>query len=255
MRTQRMSYLTKLTFETTPFTPGSVLDYQPGAKKVSIYPALESGFPDVVGVDIPLRSKAPANLFSNGWAAWLEVEGKRRVFYCIAANGDFIECNSEAVPTGGQWFVIMSDPAGKIEGVRCLPADLSDPAEVMRTAAIMHEFEANSKPIAKGETKILPIDRDLLVHRFTAEISAPGATFVHTGNVSDIRAKKYDPDGFKYFKKAHVWNYGSSKAIIAESTLNGFHVATFDSNGKQVYTERANTFNGALNSAHKLFNQ
>lgn len=250
-----MSYLTKLTFENTPFTPGSVLDYQAGSKKVSISPLLGSGFPDVVGVDVPLRSKAPANLFSNGFAAWVETDGKKRAFYCIAANGDHIECNTETPPTGGQWFVISCDTAGKIEGVRCFNADLSDPAEVIRTAAIMAEFEANSKPITKGETKIHPIDRDLLVHRFSAEISTTGATFTHVGNVSDIRAKKHDLDGFKYFKRAFLWTYGSSRAIIAESTLSGYHTAVFDSNGQQQYTERANTFTGALNTAHRLFHQ
>ena len=250
-----MSYLTKLTFETTPFTPGSTIDYQPGAKKVSIFPTLESGFPDVQNVDIPFRSKAPANLFSNGFAAWIEADGKKRAFYCIYANGDHIECHTETPPTGGQWFVIQADTAGKIEGVRCFNADLSDPAEVIRTAAIFSEFEANSKPITKGETKIHPIDRDLLVHRFSAEISTTGATFTHVGNVSDIRAKKYDLDGFKYFKRAFVWNYGDSKAIIAESTLNGFHVAVFGGNGVQLFTERANTFTGALNTCHRLFHQ
>ena len=251
-----MSYLTKLTFETTPFTPGSVLDYNAGSKKVSVFPTLESGFPDVVGVDIPLRSKAPANLFSNGFAAWIEADGKKRAFFCIYANGDFLECSSETPPTGGQWFVIQADAAGKIEGVRCFNADLSDPAEVIRTAAIMAEFEANSKPITKGETKILPIDRDLLVHRFTAEISTTGATFTHVGNVSDIRARKYEPDSsFKYFKRAFVWNYGDSKAIVAESTLGGYHTAVFGGNGAQLYTERANSFTGALNTCHRLLNQ
>ena len=137
MRHQRVSKLTKLNFEAVnTHTPGSVLDYQPNGKtaKVSIFPALESGFPDIENVEIPLRSgvKAPANLFSSGWAAWIEIDGVKRAFFAISANGDFIECNnSETVPTGSQWFVTQSDAAGKVEAVKCFPVDFSDAGETM----------------------------------------------------------------------------------------------------------------------------
>lgn len=256
MRNSRMSFLTKLTFENTPFTPGSVLDYQPGAKKVSIYPALESsGFPDVVGVDIPLRSKAPANLFSNGWAAWLEIGGVKRAFFAISANGDFIECNSETPPTGSQWLIIQADTTGKVEAVKCFPVDFGDPAETMKLAAIMYQFEAQAKPITTGKTTILQIDRERLVHNFTAEMSAPGVSFSVTAPVSEIRAKKFDVEGFRYWKRAFVWPNGSGKALIAQTTLGGYHVATFSPDGEQKFSERANLFSAALISAHRQLHE
>ncbi len=255
-----MSYLQKLTFENTPFTPGSVLDYQPNGKtaKVSIYPALESsGFPDVVGVDIPLRSgaKAPANLFSSGWAAWLEIDGVKRAVFAISANGDFIEGNSENVPTGSQWFVIQTDATGKVEAVKCFPVDFGDPSHIFKLAAIMYQFEAQAKPLNTGKTTILPIDRERLVHNFTAEMSAPGVSFSVTAPVSEIRAKKFDVEGFRYWKRAFVWPNGSGKALIAQTTLGGYHVATFSPDGEQKFSERANLFSAALISAHRQLHE
>lgn len=259
MKNQRMSFLTKLTFEKTPFTPGSVLDYQPNGKtaKVSIFPTLETTFPDVIDVEIPLRSgaKAPANLFSSGWAAWVEIGGVKRAFFAISANGDFIECDSETPPSGSQWFVIQADVAGKVEAVKCFPVDFGDPSHIFKLAAIMYQFDNQAKPIVAGKTTILPIDRERLVHNFTAEMSAPGVSFSVTAPVSEIRAKKFDVDGFKYWKRAFVWPNGKGKALIAQTTLGGYHVATFDSEGRQQFSERSPLFTAALNAAFRQLHE
>jgi hypothetical protein len=246
-----MSKPVHLNFEPS-YPTYSKMTYGPAGKvaRVSVFPSYETNFPDVTGIEIPIRDgkKAPPRLIGDCWVAWLEVEGKKRAFFALSASGEFCVADDYDPESGSQYIIVMTDPAGKVEEVRALPAD-DDPGALMRRAARLHVFAKRAAPIQSATTKIHSVDAFRMEHKFTATIDAPGINFVHTGTVADIRNNGLNPEGFKYFKKAWLWPFDHGAAVIALNAFGKYQIAVYDSTGKQQATAAAETFNVALHLA------
>jgi hypothetical protein len=235
----------------------AVLHYEPAGNtaRVSIYPALGTGFPDVVNVTLEIANgkKSPGSLFSNGHAAWYEIDNRPRCFFVINANGEQLKSDSTDEKTGSQVLVIQAAADGKLEAVKVLPAYTNEPMEYVHKAAHLYRFEAGAKPIESADTKILAIDASKLKHQFVATLTAPGIKFAHTGNVSEIREAGLDPNGFRYWSKGYVWPTANGTAIVGLSTLGIWHVSTYDRSGAQTDTQKVKSFTTALSmAANKL---
>ena len=231
----------------------AVLHYEPAGNtaRVSIYPALGTGFPDVENVTLEIANgkKSPGGLFSNGFAAWYEIDNKPRCFFVINANGEQLKSDSNEAATGSQVVVIQAAADGKLEAVKVFPATTNESMFYIVTAAHLFRFEAGAKAIESADTKILAIDASELKHHFVATLTAPGIKLVHTGNVSEIRDAGLDPNGFKFWKKAFVWPTANGTAVVGLSTLGNWHVGSYDSTGALTDTQKVKLFTTALQIA------
>lgn len=237
----------------------AVLQYElSGATaRLSIYPQLSENFPDVENVPLEITNgkKSPGALFANGHAGWFEIENRKRCFYVINANGDQLKSDSNEPPVGSQVVTIQTDAAGKVEAVKVFPAHTNEPMEYIVKAANLYRFEKDAKPIKEADTKVLSIDSKRLKHEFVATLTAPGIKFTHTGNVSEIRDAGFDPNGFKFWKKAFVWPTANGTAVVALSTLENWHVGTYGSAGEQTSTGKTKVFTTALQMAASQLEQ
>ena len=227
----------------------AVLSYQNG--KLSIFPQLGINMPDITNIPLEITNgkKSPGSLFSNGHAAWYEIDNKPRCFFVINANGEQLKSDSTEAATGSQVVVIQTDASGKLESVRVFPAHTNEPMEYIVKAAHLYRFKAAAKPIESADTKILAIDASQLKHQFVATLTAPGIKFAHTGNVSEIREAGLDPNGFRYWSKGYVWPTANGTAVIGLSTLGFWHVGSYDSTGAQTDTQKVKLFTTALQIA------
>ena len=231
----------------------AVLHYEPAGStaRLSIYPQLSENFPDVENIPLEITNgkKSPGSLFSNGYAAWYEIDNRKRAFFVINANGEQLKSDSTDAPTGSQVVVIQTDQSGKLESVRVFPAHTNEPMEYIVKAAHLYRFEAQAKAIESADTKILAIDASKLKHQFVATLTAPGVKFSFTGNVSEIRDAGLDPNGYKHWRKAYQWSSGNSTAVLGLSTLGIWHVGAYDSSGTQISAEKTKSFTTALSMA------
>ena len=219
--------------------------------QLSVYPSLGTGFPDITNIPLEITSgrKSPGTLFSNGHAAWYEIDNKPRAYYVINANGEQLKTDSTDEKTGSQVVVIQAAADGKLEAVKVFPASGNEPIPYIERAAHLYRFEAGAKAIESADTKILAIDASKLKHQFVATLTAPGIKFAHTGNVSEIRDAGLDPNGFKFWKKAFVWPTANGTAVVGLSTLGNWHVSTYDTTGAQTDTHKVKLFTTALGLA------
>lgn len=252
IRRQRLSKPVAMFFDNEN-QANAVLHYEPAGNtaRVSVYSALGTGFPDVENVTLEITNgkKSPGSLFSNGFAAWFEIDNKPRCFFVINANGEQLKTDSTDAPTGSQVVVMQTDQSGKLESVRVFPAHTNEPMEYIVKAAHLYRFESAAKAIESADTKILAIDASKLKHQFVATLTAPGIKFAHTGNVSEIRDAGLDPNGFKFWKKAFVWPTANGTAVVGLSTLGNWHVGSYDSTGALTDTQKVKLFTTALQIA------
>jgi hypothetical protein len=248
-RRQRLSKPVALFFDDS--NPcNAVLQYEPSTARISIFPQLSpDGFPDVEDVPLEITKKAPAQLFSNGHAAWFEIDGRKRCFFTIHANGETLKTDSTDEKTGSQVVTIQTDATGKLEAVKVFPGMSNEPMEYVRKAAHLYRFESAAKAIESADTKILPIDQKSMRHEYVATLTAPGIKFSITGNVSELRDAGLNPDGYKHWRKAYLWSSGNSTAVVGLSTLGFWHVGSYDSTGALTDTQKVKLFTTALSIA------
>ena len=146
-------------------------------------------------------------------------------------------------------LVIQSDAVGKLESWKAFPSQGNEPMPYIIHAANLFRFEKDAKPIKEADTKILAVDSKKLKHEFLATLTAPGIKFTHQGNVSEIREAGFNPDGFRFWKKASVWPTANGTAVVAQSTLGNWHVGTFDNTGALTDTQKVKSFTTALSIA------
>ena len=251
-RRQRLSKPVAMFFDNENPT-NAVLHYEPAGNtaRVSIYPALGTGFPDVVNVTLEIANgkKSPGSLFSNGHAAWFEIDSRPRFFAVLNANGEQLRTDSTDEKTGSQVLVIQAAADGKLEAIKVFPASGNEPIPYIEKAACLFRFEAAAKPIESADTKVLAMDSKNLAHHFVATLSAPGVKYSFTGNVADIRAAGLDPNGFRYWSKGYVWPTANGTAVVGLSTLGNWHVGAYDSSGTQISAEKTKSFTTALSMA------
>ena len=257
-RTQRQTKVERFTFDAS----SDVSTYEPGLLKftIGIYPALNSGYPDLPALELPLRSifkETPTrNPITAGWRQKRELNNEIHTAYVFHFDPILPLLENED-PGGAQLYSVVLN--AKSEIVYQVQTPYAEAVGVEHIDYLFNswDFERNAKkvPAANIKTQILPVNEELLTHEFVATVTAAGFNYQHRGNVSELRKRNLLGIGGKadWFQTAWTWTVGSETALIVQDSDKSYWTMTM-TDGRQSPAQRTSTLKTALSDAKRHLN-
>ena len=225
--------------ETFRFEPGlDAFDYRDNGKTfdLGLFPQIFSGYPDLPKVTLQMkqgRTAPPKAQISAAVRQIREIDNVLHVCYCVQFHGSLFDVQPGDKPADTQFVAIIMRMSGEV--VKTVYASQGDsldlPEQMVNYAFHRINFDRDGAKLENKylRTTILPVDEVKLKHDYTATAIAPFGTISHTGSVTDLRAKKINPDGnFKFFVSGHTWPTFTGGTLIALDFEGKYHVGVFE---------------------------